>query len=184
MQPLLPQEPVGRLQASLLQLPCQQWYCLQGPELCPSLSAPPPLPFLLPGLLQSPLSTPWCNKNNSLVKECIHLFYSKNRRFSEVSIKKKKKKKKPTISAFSLATCNTFSFSSSSLLRSATDSDASFSFSSPVFILNRSIKGTLSSKIISYKLYNTHIKLPYPWKGNYYYYIYPSLYSFCMNSYS
>lgn len=41
----------------------------------------------------------------------------------------------PTVSAFSLATCSSFSFPASSLLKAATDSDASFSFSNPVFIL-------------------------------------------------
>lgn len=40
-----------------------------------------------------------------------------------------------TMSAFSLAIWSSFSFTSSSLLRAATDSEASFSFSSPVFTL-------------------------------------------------
>lgn len=44
---------------------------------------------------------------------------------------------KPTMSALSLATCSSFSFTSSSLLSAATDSDASFSFWRPVFILKR-----------------------------------------------
>lgn len=44
---------------------------------------------------------------------------------------------KRTISALSLAICSSFSFTSSSLLRAATDTDASFSFWRPVFILKR-----------------------------------------------
>lgn len=47
-----------------------------------------------------------------------------------------------TVSALSLAACSSCSFTSSCLLRAATDSEASFSFFNPVFILGLEIQGS------------------------------------------